>query len=136
MKKSIIILTMLTAVLTFAACGGSGPAEEPAAEPEPVTPLTAEELQQVQVLVEDNICAECHGANLEGTETGPALINVGQYWTESKLEKYIYNPEFFMVSHPEIRRRNPGFEVDMPPYTDMPEEDRRLLARWVLLQGE
>ncbi|MBD3868536.1 MAG: cytochrome c [Acidobacteria bacterium] len=136
MKKSIIILSMLIAVLSFAGCGGGEPVEEAAPEPEPVVPLTAEELEQVQVLVEDNICTECHGENLEGTETGPALAAVRQYWTKDLLIKYIYNPEFFMVSHPEVKRRNPGFDIDMPPYTDLSEDERRLLARWVLQQSE
>jgi cytochrome c551/c552 len=134
MRKTIIILTMLAAMILGAGCGDSAPVEEPVAEP--VVPLTAEELEQVQILVEENICTECHGENLEGTETGPALTGVGQFWTENKLEKYIYNPEFFMVSHPEVRRRNAGYEIDMPPYTDLAEADRRLLARWVLQQGE
>lgn len=135
MNKSFILLVMLT-VLLAVGCGGSEPAPEPAPEPEPVVPLTAEELEQVAILVEDNICTECHGENLEGTEAGPSLAGVAEYWTEDLLVKYIYNPEFFVVSHPEVRRRNPGFEVHMPPYTDMSEADRRLLARWVLQQGE
>ena len=136
MNKPLIILSMLIAVLSFAGCGGSEPVEEAAAEPDPIVPLTAEELEQVAILVEDNICVECHGENLEGTDTGPALTDVRQYWTEDLLVKYIYNPEFFMVSHPEVKRRNAGFDIDMPPYIDMPEEERRLLARWVLQQGE
>ena len=136
MKLPIIILTLLTTMILGAGCGGSGPAEQAAPEPEPVVPLTAEEQDQVAILVEDNICTECHGENLEGTENGPALTGVATYWTENKLEKYIYNPEFFMVSHPEVKRRNAGYEVDMPSHLDLTEEQRRLLARWVLQQGE
>ena len=135
MKKPIILLTMLTLMTLLAGCGGSQP-EVAAPLPEPVVPLTAEELEQVQVLVEQNICAECHGENREGSETGPSLLDVRAHWTEEQLAKYIYNPEFYMVSHPELRERNPGFGIDMPPYTDLPEEDRRLLARWALQPGE
>lgn len=129
-------LAFCTSVLLLAGCGAPAPEAPEPVSPEPVLELTAEELEQVQVLVEDNICTECHGQNLEGTDTGPALTAVRHYWTEDLLVKYIYNPEFFMVSHPEIKRRNAGFEIDMPPYTDLPEEERRLLARWVLQQSE
>lgn len=134
MDKTFPILAFLT-LLVLAGCGGE-PAEEAAPEPEPVVPLTGEELARVQELKEENICAECHGENLDGSETGPSLQNVAQYWTEDALVKYIYNPEFYMVSHQEVRQRNSGYEADMPAFIDMPEEDRRLLARWVLQQGE
>jgi len=136
MKNHITTLILLFLFAVMGACGGSEPVEQTAPEPEPVVPLTEAELEQVAVLVEDNICAECHGENLEGTENGPALTDIAPYWTENKLEKYIYNPEFFMVSHPEVKRRNTGYEVDMPSHLDLTEEQRRLLARWVLQQGE
>lgn len=136
--RHTIPFALLLASMLFLFVGCGQPATDPPepVEPSPVLELSAEELEQVQVLVEDNICTECHGENLEGTETGPALTAVRQYWTENLLIKYIYNPEFFMVSHPEVKRRNPGFDIDMPPYTDLSEDERRLLARWVLQQSE
>lgn len=136
MKKPIILLTMLALMILPAGCGGSQPAEEAATEAKPVPPLTAEEVERVQVLVEENICAECHSENREGSETGPSLLHVGEHWTEERLAQYVNNPELYMASHPEMRERNPGFTIDMPPYTDLPEEDRRLLVRWALQQSE
>ncbi len=136
MKKPIIRLTLLIALLCLAGGCGSQPVEDAVTEPEPVAPLTAEEMERVQVLVEQSICAECHGENREGSETGPSLLHVGEHWTEERLAQYINNSELYMASHPEIRERNPGFTIDMPPYTDLPEEDRRLLVRWALQQSE
>ncbi len=43
-------------------------------------------------------CVNCHGANLTGTQMGPNLKNVSQYWSRDKLINYLRNPSSFMSS--------------------------------------
>jgi cytochrome c2 len=43
-------------------------------------------------------CVNCHGSELTGTEKGPNLKNISQYWSRDKLINYLRNPSSFMSS--------------------------------------
>jgi len=43
-------------------------------------------------------CVNCHGSNLTGTQMGPNLRNISQYWSRDKLINYLRNPSSFMSS--------------------------------------
>ena len=43
-------------------------------------------------------CVNCHGAELTGTQMGPNLQNISQYWSRDKLINYLRNPSSFMSS--------------------------------------
>lgn len=38
-------------------------------------------------------CMNCHGGNLEGTQMGPALVNMKEYYNKETLIAYLRNPE-------------------------------------------
>jgi cytochrome c551/c552 len=136
MKKVILASVVFASAMLSTGCSGPEPADETVAVQQPVSPLTAEEIDRVEALLKENICAECHGENLQGSETGPSLGEIREYWNEERLAEYLYHPQRYMVSHQKVQERSPGFEIDMPPYKDLSEEDRRLLARWVLEERE
>jgi cytochrome c551/c552 len=130
-------LALLFLIVLFPAC--SSPAEEaPGQETSPpvLEPLTDAEATRAVALFEENACVDCHGEDRKGGEAAPSLFGIRAHWTEAKLVEYFYNPEFYMVSDPTVLARNPGYEITMPPFLDMSEEDRSLLARWVLQESE
>ena len=43
-------------------------------------------------------CVNCHGSDLNGTQKGPNLKNISQYWSRDKLINYLRNPSSFMSS--------------------------------------
>jgi len=43
-------------------------------------------------LIESLGCITCHGANLNGTNNGPSLKNIKQYWSRDNLINYLRNP--------------------------------------------
>ncbi|MFZ0453943.1 MAG: cytochrome c [Ignavibacteriaceae bacterium] len=43
-------------------------------------------------------CVNCHGTDLNGTQMGPNLKNISQYWSRDKLINYLRNPSSFMSS--------------------------------------
>ena len=43
-------------------------------------------------------CINCHGSNLTGTDKGPNLDNLSQYWSRDKLINYLRNPSSYMSS--------------------------------------
>ena len=43
-------------------------------------------------------CVNCHGSNLTGTDKGPNLNNLSQYWSRDKLINYLRNPSSYMSS--------------------------------------
>jgi cytochrome c2 len=43
-------------------------------------------------------CVNCHGSNLTGTDKGPNLDNLSQYWSRDKLINYLRNPSSYMSS--------------------------------------
>ena len=43
-------------------------------------------------------CVNCHGSELNGTQMGPNLKNISQYWSRDKLINYFRNPSSYMSS--------------------------------------
>ncbi len=43
-------------------------------------------------------CINCHGSELNGTQMGPNLKNISQYWSRDKLINYLRNPSSYMSS--------------------------------------
>ena len=68
---------------------------------------------------------------LEGA--GPALRDLAPYWDVDRLMAYLADPETFRAANPDFEdRREAVFELEMPAYDHLSEDQRRLLARWLL----
>ncbi len=128
---AFFVLTML-----FLGCGSPGEVVPQSPPPPAFEPLTDDEAVRATALFEENTCVDCHVEDRKGSEAAPSLLGIRAHWTEAKLVKYFYNPEFYMVSDLTVLARNPGYEITMPPFLDMTEEDRSLLAKWVLQESE
>jgi mono/diheme cytochrome c family protein len=132
--RNRLVLPLL-ATLVFAACGGQAPSEEPAAEtaPESAAP-TREEIDRARALYDGQACATCHGENAEGIEgAGPALRDLRPYWDVERLMGYLEDPRAFREENPDFEeRRDRTYDLEMPAFDTLSDEERRLLARWLL----
>lgn len=48
-----------------------------------------------QTLTKQLGCINCHGENLQGTQTAPALANISKNWTRDGLINYLRNPSSY-----------------------------------------
>jgi mono/diheme cytochrome c family protein len=124
---SIVAVALGLSVVT--GCGG-----EPVGEAESPTVLSEAEESEALALYRSEACAVCHGEMGEGIEgAGPVLRDLAPYWDVERLMTYIADPEGFSAANPDFdERRDQTFELEMPASDHLSEEQRRLLARWLL----
>ncbi len=87
--------------------------------------MSDEQFSAALAVYEDQSCSLCHGEQAEGNDNGPALEDLEPYWDEYRLVTYLANPDF-------DRRRETKYELEMPEFGHVPEQDRRLPAPWLL----
>lgn len=77
-------------------------------------------------------CLNCHGANLEGTPMGPALVNLKELWNRDNLINYLRNPNSFMSQKrfQEYREKYPN--MLMPAYGNKDVKDLGKIADYLL----
>lgn len=77
-------------------------------------------------------CLNCHGANLEGTPMGPALVNLQEFWSRDNLINYLRNPSSFMSQKrfQEYREKYPN--MIMPAYGNKDVKDLGKIAEYLL----
>jgi len=119
----------LLAVLAFAACTGG--AEDGSTAPAAVS--EAEASRALQLFQEEG-CNGCHGDLAEGIEgSGPALRDLAPYWDVERLKAYLFDPEGFREANPDFEdRRSEEYPLEMPPFDHLDEQQRELLARWLM----
>jgi len=103
------------ALLTLAACGGSGPA-----------------LGTPEALYVDLGCAKCHGDDRLGQRSGPPLVKIIDHWDEASLLEYLKSPKTFVESNPRLSYLDEQYPIAMPGYASTNEEDLRKLALYIL----
>ncbi len=88
--------------------------------------LTAEQL------VEDFGCVSCHGADFSGTNMGPSLKNLTEFWSKEGLITYLRNPMAYMDQErfKEYKKKYPG--QIMPGYGEKNIKDLGKIAEFLL----
>jgi mono/diheme cytochrome c family protein len=77
-------------------------------------------------------CVNCHGPNLTGTDKGPNLDNVSQYWSRDKLINYLRNPSSYMSSS-RFREYQEQFpNTIMPPFGNIDVKELGKIADYLL----
>ncbi len=118
------VLAAIAALGVIVGCG-----DRAAAEPA----MSDEQIPAALAIYEDQSCSLCHGEQAEGNDNGPALKDLEPYWNEYRLVAYLTDPEGFRAANPDFdRRRDTKYELEMPEFGDVPEQDLRLLAQWLL----
>ena len=90
------------------------------------TELTAEQL------VKNFGCVNCHGTDLAGTNLGPSLKNLSEYWSKKSLIAYLRNPTNYMDEErfKEYKEKYPG--QIMPGYGEKNIKDLGKIAEYLL----
>lgn len=94
-------------------------------------PTQAEELKDALSLIDENGCMDCHGDNLEGTDSAPSLYKLSEYWTTDELVKYLNKP-FDYLSSERIQNYKEEFGSIMPSFDDVSEKEREIIAVYLL----
>jgi cytochrome c553 len=79
-------------------------------------------------------CASCHGAELEGQRTAPALTGLGTRWTEEDLVAYLRDPKAVQAATPRLAYMAERYPIEMPAYPHTDEQVLRGLVGWMLTQ--
>lgn len=131
MRRTVLVSFAVAAVcgLTLIGCGGGEPGEAQADN----SLAEADESRAIE-LFQSEACTACHGEMGEGLDgAGPALRELAPYWDVDRLMAYLADPEGFRAANPDFEnRRDVAFELEMPAYDHLSEDQRRLLARWFL----
>ncbi|MBT8378880.1 MAG: cytochrome c [Ignavibacteria bacterium] len=90
------------------------------------TELTAEQL------VKNFGCVNCHGTDLAGTNLGPSLKKLSEYWSKKSLIAYLRNPTNYMNEErfKEYKEKYPS--QIMPGYGEKNIKDLGKIAEYLL----
>lgn len=125
----------LLLVAALVACGGEKPptpAPSSAVEAEPAVTSENDGGEGARAIYDAQHCAMCHGENRDGTDMAPPLRALATYWDEDKLVRYLNDPAAFQEAEPSFRETRRQYDMEMPAFDQVPEDDRRRLARWLL----
>ena len=79
-------------------------------------------------------CAKCHGAELKGQRTAPALTGLAAHWTEDQLIAYLRDPAAVRAANPRMAYVAEEYAIVMPAYPHTDETALRGLVGWLLTQ--
>lgn len=79
-------------------------------------------------------CASCHGADLEGTEKGPELKNLDEYWTRDYLVMYLNKTTSFMDSTRLVKYQGKYKGFIMHSYDTVDVDQLQMLADYLIKQ--
>lgn len=77
-------------------------------------------------------CAICHGSDMSGTEKGPELTRLKEYWTRDNLVKYLNNTTTFMDSLRFVKYQDKYKGYIMPSFDTVDVDDLQLLADYLI----
>ncbi len=125
----LLNVALVLGALALGGCGTGEPRDAQAAS----TLSEADESKALE-LFQDEACTACHGDLAEGLEgVGPALRDLAPYWNVDRLMAYLADPEGFRAANPDFEdRRETVFELEMPAYDHLSDDQRRRLARWLM----
>lgn len=86
-----------------------------------------EQMSQAEILISNNKCMDCHGSKLDGSNSGPSLMKVGQNWTKEDLISFLKNPRAFSDDS-RIEQYKGKYRKSMPAVDKMNDNDLNILA--------
>ncbi|HPS77498.1 MAG TPA: c-type cytochrome [Thermoanaerobaculaceae bacterium] len=121
--RAILACLPVVACLALVACGLS---EEEQGRQDEVR------REGVQLFAAES-CGACHGAERQGSATGPALSGLGRHWTEDTLVAFLRAPATAVVSDSRLEKLARRYPAQMAGLPGASEEKLRALARYLLL---
>ena len=77
-------------------------------------------------------CANCHGGNGEGNALGPPLARLTSNWSAEEMVAFLTDPEPVLAADERLRTLAGAYSTQMTRYDNLTEEQRLVLARWLL----
>jgi Cytochrome c len=99
--------------------------------PMPQSNISSENLSPEQLIGKLG-CVNCHGQDLTGTNIGPNLHNVSQYWSRDKLINYLRNPSSFMDADRFKAYQQKYPSVFMPSFNQISPKDLGKVAEYLI----
>ncbi len=99
--------------------------------PIPQADLTSGDLNASELLTKLG-CITCHGPDLKGTQMGPALSELSNFWSRDKLINYLRNPSSFMDSDRFKAYKKEYPNVLMPSFGNIDVKDLGKIAEYLL----
>lgn len=103
----------------------------PVDSPVPQTNMSSDDISAKELITKLN-CISCHGTKLNGTQVGPSLYNISEYWSRDKLINYLRNPGSFLDSQrfQKYKEQYPG--MIMPSFSHIDVKDLGKIADYLL----
>lgn len=79
-------------------------------------------------------CATCHGTNLEGTEKGPKLTGLSEYWSKEELVTYMKNTAAYMDNKRMTQFQSQYKQYIMPSYDTLNVKELHVLVDYLIKQ--
>ena len=79
-------------------------------------------------------CVSCHGSDMEGTEKGPELKNLDEYWTRDYLVMYLNNTTAYMDSARMVKYQEEYKGYIMPSFDTVDVDQLQMLADYLIKQ--
>ena len=67
-------------------------------------------------------CGSCHGEQLEGKRSGPALTGIADHWQEESLVAYLKDPPAMIKSTPRLAYKAEQYPIAMPGFVYKADE--------------
>lgn len=110
--RSAMAVGWLAAVVALIGCAG---------EDRPDPSLSAE-AQQGWHAYKTLGCGSCHGDQLEGKRSGPALTGIADHWQQDSLVTYLKDPPAMIKVTPRLAYRAEQYPIAMPGFVNKADE--------------
>jgi len=87
--------------------------------------------QTITEIITNVGCNKCHGDNLQGTNAGPSLVNVGEHWNRTELINYLRNPDSYGNDQRFIEYKK-KYKMPMTSFSDVNLKTLGKIADYVL----
>jgi len=101
---------------------GNGEESEP---PAPNPDIDAAAIYQAAM------CGNCHGEELDGTQRGPSLKNLDEYWDAVNLAQFLKSPAYYSEGNRRLIEMAHQYNIAMPPL-HRNDEEIYALAYWLI----
>jgi len=106
--KHVALVLLASSLVVVGACSGSGEASDDS------SPGRAVYVQAG--------CGGCHGADRQGLQTAPPLVDLGVHWDQASLSAYLRDPAAVRAHNPQLQYRTEAYAAEMPAFRGTDEE--------------
>jgi mono/diheme cytochrome c family protein len=119
LDRQVGVRMLLFCALALAATGCLGRKDPPAGADGPL-------------IYEFQNCRNCHGENGEGSSLGPPLAGLSSSWSRDELALFLNDPAPVLEANGRLRALANAYSGEMARYDNLTEEQRGVLAAWLL----